>query len=124
MEIQMTDEHHEKLLETGSQFLRGFHREHARESASKRTEHYRAKLSGWRETITAVFGKRASDRMTQELRLETALSIPHCGPLTADGNGYIADDRLSDSFVRPLTHVELANRQFELQVFETTGIQN
>ncbi len=121
MEIQMTDQQHEKLLETGSQFLRGFHQEHARDSASKRTEHFRAKLSGWRETITAVFGKKASDRLTKELRLKTGLSIPHCGPLTVDGNGYIADDSESDSYVGAVSQVELANRQFELQVFETVG---
>jgi hypothetical protein len=121
VEIQMTDEQHGKLLETGAQFLRGFHQEHARDSASRRTEHYRAKLSGWRETITAVFGKKASDRLTKELRLETGLSIPHCGPLTADGNGYIADDKESDSFVGPVPQAQLANRQFELQVFDTVG---
>jgi hypothetical protein len=121
MEIQMTDQQHEKLLETGSQFLRGFHQEHTRDSASKRTEHFRAKLSGWRETITAVFGKKASDRLTKELRLKTGLSIPHCGPLTVDGNGYIADDSESDSYVGAVSQVELANRQFELQVFETVG---
>jgi FtsZ-binding cell division protein ZapB len=121
MEIQMTDQQHEKLLETGSRFLRGFHQEHARDSASKRTEHFRAKLSGWRETITAVFGKKVSDRLAKELRLRTGLSIPHCGPLTADGSSYIADDSESDSYVGPVPQVELANRQFELRVFETVG---
>jgi hypothetical protein len=70
---------HEKLLETGSRFLRGFHQEHARDSASRRTEHFRAKLSGLRETVTAVFGKKASDRLTKELRLKTGLSYRTAG---------------------------------------------
>jgi hypothetical protein len=121
MEIQMTDEQHKKLLEIGSQFLLGFHREYTRNSASKRTEHHRAKISGWRETITAIFGKKTSDRLTKELRLKTELSIPHCGPLTDDGNAYIADDRESDSFVGPVPRAQLAQRKFELDVAETTG---
>ena len=75
------------------------HRGRPKRAASRRTEHWRSKLSGWRETIRVAFGRDAADSMTEDIRLTTRLSIPHSGPLAVDSKGYLGDDPQCDSYV-------------------------
>ena len=115
MDIEITSDEGQELLKKGAHFLRGFHSEYKKDPASLRTEHWRSKLSGWRETIEVAFGRNVADSMIEDVRLTTGLSIPHAGPLTADGKGYLGDDPHCDSYVGEVPPAQLAVRQFERQ---------
>jgi hypothetical protein len=116
MAVQMAPEQRSPLITLGRDILRSFHYEHGVNPASRRTEFCRGRLSAWRLSVEAAFGQNAASRLTKELRIETGLSIPHCGLFDEQTNTFGGPDDDADAFVGRLSPAARANRQFDLSV--------
>ena len=91
-----------EMMRRGEFYLKAFHAEYQTSPTGPRTEYWRGHLSCWRLTISLFYGESAADAMVEEASRTTGLSIPHCGPLTEDGQGYLGWDSGCHTFIGSL----------------------
>jgi hypothetical protein len=79
------------LVDQGGFLLRTFHNEYQRNRVGRETEFWRGSLACWRGMLHELFPKNA-EAVLSRVRQSTGLPIPHRGPLSEDGTGYMGFD--------------------------------
>jgi hypothetical protein len=84
-----------RCIDQGVFLLQTFHNEYNRNPQGRETEFWRGNLACWRGMVHDFFRDQAGEIISR-VRQSTGLAIPHRGPLSPDGSGYLGWDSGAD----------------------------
>jgi hypothetical protein len=90
------------ILEHGRRLLEGFHSAYEKDPIGRETEFRRGEVSTWRQLLGTIYGQRIAQDLTEKISEATRLTIPHCGLLADDGDGYLGFDSGCHMFIGKL----------------------
>jgi hypothetical protein len=73
------------LVGQGSFLLKTYHAECDKNAASRETEFWRGKLSGFRYAVGEIYGRNVIHEILEDVRKNTGLDIPPIGELDSKG---------------------------------------
>jgi hypothetical protein len=81
-----------RLLAEATLLLTSYHAECEKSAASRETEFWRGRLSGFRFAVGEIYGESVIHTVLEEARKYTGLGIPPAGRLDSDGK-FVGADR-------------------------------
>lgn len=81
-----------RVIAHGEYLLKFFHQDYADNPLSLRTENMRGQLTDWKRMVVLLYGESEGEDIIFGVSQTTGLSIPHGGPLSDDGSGYVGFD--------------------------------
>lgn len=85
----------EELSKSGEFWLKAFHQSYAKDPVGRETEYWRGQIAGWKRTLVAAYGANMAEKIILRASEAANLPVPHAGPLSPDGSGYVGFDSFS-----------------------------
>jgi hypothetical protein len=85
----------DELVSSGDFWLKRFHESYSNDPTGRETEFYRGQIAGWKRTLVAAYGASTAEQIILRASSDANLPVPHSGPLSEDGHGYIGFDSFS-----------------------------